>query len=256
MKDWEPALYLRFEAERTRPSTDLLARVEPRTAGPVVDLGCGPGNSTELLARRFSRSSIIGVDTSEAMLTEARRRLPSAEFHRADVVSWMPDVPPSVIFANAVLQWVGDHETLLPRLAGLLAPGGVLAIQMPDNLDEPSHRLMRETAEDGPWRERLADVVTARQRLLPPERYYDLLATVASEVDVWTIVYHHPMPDIEAIVEWLRSTGLKPFIDGLEDAQRSAFLRAYAERLEGAYSVRSDGRRLLAFPRLFIVARL
>src|SRR3954470_6455108 len=152
--DWNPALYTRFEDERTRPARGLLARVPLSAAQHVIDLGCGPGNSTELLVRRFPQASVVGTDTSEAMLQSARERLPDCRFEQSDVSSWQSEVPPELIFANAVLQWVPDHASLLPRLLSALAVGGVLALQMPDNLDEPSHRLMREVATEGPWASR------------------------------------------------------------------------------------------------------
>jgi trans-aconitate 2-methyltransferase len=155
-------------------------------------------------------------------------------------------------YANASLQWVGDHERLLPRLLSALAPGGVLAVQMPDNLDEPSHRLMRDTAaaQHGPSPEADAQ----RARLLTAEQYYDLLAPQA-EVDVWRTIYHHLMDDAAAIVQWLRATGLKPYLDPLAPEQQEQFLAEYLRLIEQAYPARSDGKRLLAFPRLFIVAR-
>jgi trans-aconitate 2-methyltransferase len=153
------------------------------------------------------------------------------------------------------LQWVPDHERLVPRLFDALAPGGVLAVQMPDNLDEPSHQLMRETAASGPWSGRLAQAAASRTRILPLADYYDLLAPHGAHVDVWRTVYHHPMDTPGAIVEWLRSTGLKPFVDPLPADEQAGFLTQYGSRVAQAYPPRSDGRRLLSFPRVFIVAR-
>ena len=252
--DWNPALYRQFEDERTRPARDLLARVPLSEAAQVVDLGCGPGNSTELLSERFPAAHIVGTDTSEAMLATARERLPSCHFTRSDVTTWQPDAPPDVIFANAVLQWVPDHQVLLPRLLSVLAPGGVLALQMPDNLEEPSHRSMREVAAAGPWASAIGDLSRVRAPILAPERYYDLLASNA-QVEIWRTIYQHPMASAAAIVDWLRATGLRPFLDPLNDEQRATFLAHYEERIAAAYPPRADGQRLLAFPRLFIVAR-
>ena len=160
------------------------------------------------------------------------------------------------MYANASLQWIPGHERLVPHLFEQLAPGGVLAIQMPDNLDEPTHRLMRETAADARWAGAIGDADKVRARLLPAERYYDLLAPRAASVDVWRTTYHHVMPTPADIVQWLRSTGLKPFVDALPPAQQAEFLAEYERRIALAYPERSDGRRLLAFPRLFIVAEL
>ena len=255
MADWNPALYRRFESERTRPAIELLARVPLTDARIAVDLGCGPGNSTELLAARYPQAEIIGIDSSEAMLSSARERLPGLSFERADVADWRPARPPDLIFANAVLQWVPGHERLFPRLFSLLAPGGVLAVQMPDNLDQPSHRAMREVAALPPWSAHLGDAAALRERPLSPGAYYDLLAREADSVDVWHTTYRHPMASPDAIVDWLRSTGLRTFVYALPDALRAGYLAAYRERIAAAYPERADGQRLLDFPRLFIVAR-
>jgi len=252
---WNPALYRRFEDERTRPARDLLARVTLEKASRVVDLGCGPGNSTELLLERFTGASVTGTDTSEAMLESARQRLPQCRFELSDVSSWQPQAAPDLIFANAVLQWVPGHEQLFPRLFTALAPGGVLAVQMPDNLQQPTHRLMREVASVGPWASALGEASRIRAPIAPVDRYYDLLAADAVTVDIWRTIYHHPLASPAAIVDWLRATGLRPFIDPLSEAQRAGFLLEYEQRIAEAYPARADGRRLLAFPRLFIVAR-
>lgn len=255
MSDWNPSLYTRFEDERTRPAADLLARVPLATARRVVDLGCGPGNSTELLVERFAGAEVIGIDHSPAMLDAARKRLPGLRFETADIAEWRPSQPPDLLYANAVLQWVGDHPRLLPRLLGALAPGGVLAVQMPDNLGEPSHVAMRETAAEPRFAAHLGSADAVRTRLLPADETYDLLAPQA-EVDLWRTTYHHLMDDAAAIVQWLRATGLRPYLDGLPDAAlREDFVAAYRQRIEAAYPPRADGRRLLAFPRLFFVAR-
>lgn len=256
MADWNPALYRRFEDERTRPADELLARVPLAQANHVVDLGCGPGNSTELLVRRFPQAQVTGIDTSEAMLASARERLPGTAFERGDIAAWVPAVAPDLIYANAALQWVAGHETLVPRLFSLLAPGGVLAIQMPDNRQEPSHRLMRAVAGEAPWREPIGDADAVRTELATIAGYYDMLARDAASVDVWHTVYQHVMPSAGSIVDWLRSTGLRPFLDALpDDALRAGFLAEYERRIAEAYPERSDGKRLLAFPRMFIVAQ-
>ncbi|MGE8125713.1 trans-aconitate 2-methyltransferase [Methylobacterium sp. NPDC080182] len=257
MADWNPALYTRFEDERTRPAAELLARVPLDAPRLAVDLGCGPGNSTALIAARFPDAEVIGLDTSPAMLESARARLPGLSFALADAATWVPERAPDLIYANAVLQWLPDHATLLPRLFGLLAPGGVLAVQMPDNLAEHTHRLMRAVAADGPWAAAIGDPAVAGRlgRMLEPAAYYDLLAPRAAAVDVWRTAYHHRMADAAAIVDWVSATGLRPFLDPLDPEERAGFLAAYTRAIDAAYPPRSDGRRLLAFPRVFIVAR-
>lgn len=255
MADWNPALYLRFAQERTRPAAELLARVDLSGPAHVVDLGCGPGNSTELLAGRFPQAQILGVDNSAAMLEQARAHLPQLAFAHADIADWAPVQAPDLIYANAALQWVGAHEQLIPRLFAALAPGGVLAIQMPDNFQEPSHRLMREVAALPQFAPHIDAKVAAGRSILDIHAYYDLLAGQGAQVDVWHTIYQHPMADAQAIVQWLRGTGLRPFVDPLPAALQAAFLEEYERRVAQAYAVRADGRRLLAFPRLFIVAR-
>jgi trans-aconitate 2-methyltransferase len=255
MLDWNPALYRRYEDERTRPARELLARVPLAEAAQVVDLGCGPGNSTELLVQRFDGATVIGTDNSEAMLASARERLPQARFELSDIGTWEPELRPDLIYANAALQWVPGHEALIPRLFAMLAPGGVLAIQMPDNRQEPTHRLMRELAGEAPWAQAIGNPERLRTPLLSVEGYYDLLAGDAANVDVWRTAYQHPMTSAAAIVEWVRGTGLKPFVDPLPGELQTSFLAEYERRVARAYPVRADGRLLLAFPRMFIVAQ-
>lgn len=256
MTDWDPALYRRYEDERTRPAAELLARVPLAQAARVVDLGCGPGNSTELLVRRFPDAQVLGIDNSAPMLVEACQRLPRAHFAQSDIAQWVPEgQAPDLIYANAALQWVPDHEQLVPRLFGLLAPGGVLAIQMPDNRQEPTHRLMRELAAHEPWAGHIGDGDRVRTELLPVTGYYDMLAPAAASIDVWRTTYQHRMDSAAAIVEWVRGTGLRPFVDPLPADLKASYLAAYERGIDAAYPVRTDGRRLLAFPRMFIVAR-
>lgn len=252
MSDWSPATYLRFADERTRPARDLLTAVPLAAARRIVDLGCGPGNSTELLVARHPDAGVTGVDTSPAMLAEARARLPGVGFEEADVATYRPDNPPDLMFANAVMQWVPDHPAVLVRLLGFLAPGGVLAVQMPDSLDEPSHRLMEEVASAMPFADRLTGV--RRAPLLDLAGYYDRLAPHAARVDVWRTTYVHPLADADAILGWVSSTGLKPYLDRLEPAERDAYRAAYLDRLREAYPPAADGKLLFRFPRLFIIA--
>ena len=156
MSDWSPAQYARFEDERTRPARDLLAQVPLAEPARIVDMGCGPGNSTELLVERWPSAAVVGLDSSPAMLAEARKRLPKARFDVADATSWVPEASTDLVFANAIYQWLPDHLTQLPRVLGALGKGGVLAVQMPDNLAEPTHELMRAVAADPRWAARLA----------------------------------------------------------------------------------------------------
>lgn len=253
MKDWNPELYLRFEAERTRPAAELLARISAVSPACISDLGCGPGNSTALLYCAWPQAVITGVDSSSAMLAKAAERLPSCLFQQADITTWHAPQPQNIIYANASLQWVPDHRRLIPHLAGQLAPGGVLAFQIPDNLDQPSHQLMRKVAGEEAWRERFGDIGQLREKPLSADDYYDLLTESGCQPDIWRTTYYHVMPDAQAIVDWLRATGLRPFLDKLNDDEQERFLQRYLAELRLAYPPRRDGCVLLAFPRLFIV---
>ena len=253
--DWSSAQYLRFEDERSRPARDLIARIPASRVARAVDLGCGPGNSTELLRDRFPDADMLGIDNSPDMLAAARRRLPGARFEAADIARWADPGPFDVILANAALQWVPGHDRLLPALLARLAPGGSLAVQMPDNLDEPSHRLMREVAAAGPWSAALSGAAAARVPRQAPGWYWQLLREAgAASVDLWRTTYFHPLDGVDAIVEWLKSTGLRPFLAPLDAGQAAAFLDRYRAALAEAYPVAADGKVLLAFPRIFFVA--
>ncbi len=252
---WSAKTYVAFEDERTRPVRDLLGALPPIDARSVTDLGCGPGNSTEVLATRYPGARVAGIDTSPDMIAAARRRLPQIEFAVDDVSRWQAPGPFDVILANAVLQWVPHHETLLPKLIGKLAPGGGLAVQMPDNLDTPAHRLMREVAENGPWAAKLAGASAARTSLPSVDRYYALLQPLCAKVDLWRTTYHHPLAGgPSAIVEWFKGSGLRPFVEPLDGAERDAYLARYTAAIADAYPSLADGGVLLPFPRLFMVA--
>jgi len=254
MADWSAGQYLKFEDERTRPPRDLLARVPLQHPRLVVDLGCGPGNSTELLVERFPQSEIIGLDSSPDMLRKARERLPQCTFIAADIATWRPAPRTDLIFANAAFQWVPDHPRVLRRLLEALPAGGVLAVQMPDNTREPALVLQREVAASGPWANDPAVKAAARDDLPLPEAYYDLLKPVCAQLDIWHTVYNHVMASPQAIVEWFKGSSLQPFLSPLDAAAKKQFLAAYTEKIVGAYKPRFDGKVLLRFPRLFIVA--
>ncbi|MDC6133331.1 methyltransferase domain-containing protein, partial [Burkholderia gladioli] len=192
--------YRKFEDERTRPVRDLLFAVPDIAVREAVDIGCGPGNSTEMLAARFPQARVSGLDSSADMLASARQRLPRLNFEQVDISAWDAPGPFDLILANAVLQWVPDHPVLFPKLLGKLAEGGVLAVQMPDNLDEPAHRIMREVAADGPWAAKLGGA--ERTMRFGADWYFSLLRPLAARVDVWRTVYHHQLEGgADAVVE-------------------------------------------------------
>jgi trans-aconitate 2-methyltransferase len=252
---WSAEQYGKFESERNRPAADLIARLPTRNVASVADLGCGPGNSTELLRAQYPDADIIGMDSSEDMIRAARERMPDIRFELDDIATWKEEGAFDVLFANAALQWVPDHRALLPFLMARLTPGGTLAVQVPDNLDEPTHVLMRETAANGPWAAKQGGAAALREPRHPASWYYQVLREMTSSVDVWRTTYYHPLAGgAAAIIEWVKGTGLRPFLDPLEPDQRAAFLGLYLEAVEQAYPALPDGTVLLPFPRLFFTA--
>jgi trans-aconitate 2-methyltransferase len=187
------------------------------------------------------------------MIEAARRRLPGIAFEVADISHWR-DAGFNVILANAVIHWIPGHDALLPRLMGQLGPSGSLAVQTPDELDEPSHRLMREVAAAGPWAGKLAGAEKAREPRRGADWYFRLLRARASRVDIWRSTYFHPLAGARAVVEWVKGTALRPFLDPLDPAERADYLAAYEQAITKAYSVEADGTVLWPFPRLFFVA--
>jgi trans-aconitate 2-methyltransferase len=250
MPTWDDAQYLKFVDARTRPARELLSRVPLPAAARVIDLGCGPGNSTALLQARWPAARITGVDSSAEMLRSARAELTGVEWVQEDVRTYRAEGKVDVLFANAVLHWLPDHESLFPALLAQLRAGGALAVQMPYNFEEPSHRLMRELP--GPWAARLSALRDSTP-VASPTFYYDLLAPHATSVDLWQTRYEQVMPDANGIVEWVKGTGLRPYLEALDESERAAYLKAYERAIDAAYPARSDGRRLFSFPRLFIV---
>jgi len=256
MPSWDPNQYLKFTDHRLRPALDLLAQIPLADPRSVYDLGCGPGNITRLLAQRWPNARVVGVDSSADMLMKARQEAPGVVFEQADIAHWSPPAPADLLFTNATLHWLDDHAALLPRLAAQLAPGGMLAIQMPDNRTSPSHLLMDEAAAAGPWHAKLARLRPVYGSMQSPDAYYRILAPVAAQVDIWETTYLHVLEGDNPVVEWTKGTALRPYLDALEEPERAAFLAAYAARIAAAYPRQPDGRTLLPFRRIFIVARV
>jgi trans-aconitate 2-methyltransferase len=249
---WDPAKYLEFAGPRLRPALDLLARIPHPGPSVVYDLGCGAGNVTRLLRERWPEAAVTGVDSSRAMLAAAAAAAPGVAWVQADLGAWRADRPADLVFSNAALHWLEGHGTLLPRLVADLAPGGVLAVQMPRNHGAPSHTEMVAAARAGPWRGRLEPLLRL-QPVGPPEAYHDILAPRVARLDVWETEYLHVLEGDNPVVEWTRGSALKPLLDALDEPDRSGFLAAYAARIARAYPRRPDGRTLFPFRRLFLV---
>jgi trans-aconitate 2-methyltransferase len=256
MPSWDPETYERFKAERDRPALDLLLRI-PVDLNPVEiwDLGCGTGEHAAVLAARHPGARVHGLDSSADMLARARARETPVDWVRADLADFEPKVAPDLVFSNAALQWASDHQTLLPRLASRLAAGGVFACQMPTAHNCGWHLALRDLAAEAPWTDRLSRVAGVRP-VAAPEQYYDWLSPLCGEVDIWSTTYLHALEGDDPVVDWMRGTTLRPYLDVLTDAaEHTAFLAAYRDRVRAVLPARSDGATLFPFPRLFILAR-
>ena len=250
---WDPKTYLVFGEERTRPARELLARVAIDDPKRAVDLGCGPGNSTALLAARWPKAELEGVDSSAEMLDDARKSKFAARWTQADISEWTPSLPYDVIFSNATFQWVPDHAQLLPRLLRHLTKGGVFAFQVPRNFTEPCHTLIHDVARDPRWRDKLAGV-RDWWNVLEPEAYFGILEPHAKKIDLWETRYVQVLEDEDAVFRWMSGTGLRPFANALEGKERDTFLEEYRVRVAQAYPRRASGVTLYPFQRLFCVA--
>jgi trans-aconitate 2-methyltransferase len=257
-KDWSADQYLKFAEERTRPARDLLAQIRAEAPQRVVDLGCGPGNSTQVLADRWPNAHVTGMDSSPDMVDKARKTLPQLDFELGDLATWTPSGRPvDVYFSNAVFQWMPSDQRLplISRLIQTQAPGGVFAFQVPDNFLEPSHAMMRETAADGgPWTAVLKDRQPALAKFQSAQDIYNHLSPLCASLNIWHTHYYHILDSHEAVVEWVKGTGLRPFIDPLSDEDRQAFVASYLARLQSVYPTCVDGKVILKYPRLFVVA--
>lgn len=260
--DWSATQYLKFGNERTRAVRDLVSQLPLTSPRRIIDMGCGPGNSTALLAARFPDADVSGMDSSPDMLSKAREALPGTPFFQADLKTFEPEPGTDLLFSNAVFHWLRTEDRIptILRLLRTQEPGGVFAFQVPDNYEEPSHKAMRETALlDGPWREHFQALPAGRRPDLDPIEtpgdYYDALVPYCQRVDIWHVLYQHVLDAPSSIVEWVKGTGLMPFLNALPTQEvRDAYLKAYEQRLGELYPRLADGKVMLRYPRLFVVA--
>jgi trans-aconitate 2-methyltransferase len=275
---WDPGTYLRFGDERGRPFFDLLSRVQEDEPGFVVDLGCGPGNLTAVLAKRWPGARVLGVDSSPEMIEAARAEAGAAdavaaeagaaqaaapgagavpagrlEFRLANIRTWQPEQPVDVITCNAVLQWIPGHQELLTSWVRWLTPGGWLAFQLPGNFDQPSHTILRDLASAPRWKPLLGGATLNRQAG-EPGGYLALLAGAGCEVDAWETTYLHVLHGEDAVVDWYRGSGLRPVLAALTPALAEDFLAEYRDRIRAAYPAAPYGT-VLPFRRVLVVAR-
>ena len=255
LSDWLPEQYLRFRDERTQPAIDLAVRVGRREPGRVMDLGCGPGNSTAVLAAMWPDAEITGVDSSEAMLEKARQTSARIHWVRHDAAQPMPSLGMfDVIFSNAALQWIPGTEHLLPRLADMLTPGGVLAVQSPYVRELPVYAVITDIVARPEWREYFAADPVVYPLHRSARFFYDILCTLPGETVMWQTEYIHIMESHDGIVEWYKGSGLRPFLNKLPtESLRERFQAEYAAAIRAAYPVERDGKVLLPFNRVFFL---
>jgi trans-aconitate 2-methyltransferase len=254
MPTWDAKLYLQFADERTQPARDLIARIALDAPRRIVDLGCGPGNSTALLHARWPGADIIGLDSSPEMIAAASQAGSGYSWQTGDAATWTAPVPFDLVFSNAALQWVPNHARVFTHLIGQVSRPGVLAVQMPANYYSPVHLLMREIARDSAWSHLLEPAAQAI-RVETASFYYDILQPFAKKLDLWETEYNHIVDSPQAILAWIRGTGLRPFLEALEtEAQRRRFQEMLLDAVRKAYPRQKDGRVLFPFRRLFLVA--
>lgn len=254
MSDWNSDLYLKFKAQRTQPAIDLAARLggEPRE---IIDLGCGPGNSTRVLKNRFPNAHIVGADSSENMLEKARSENPDLEFALLDIAGDLGAYRGKydVVFSNACFQWLPNHRELFPRVFELLKSGGVLAAQIPMNYDEPIHKIIQRISESPKWSAKFPEKRIFGTLTIP--EYHDILSGLTDDFELWQTIYCHRMPSIESIIEWYRSTGLRTYLAALSEEEGAEFVAEISAQLEKEYPMQANGEIIFRFPRFFFIAK-
>ena len=253
MTSWNPAQYLKFGNERLQPVIDLIGRIPLESPGVIYDLGCGTGSGTVMLKERWPDAGVTGIDSSASMLEGVSGLKAAISWQQKDLNAWQPERPADLLFSNAALHWLDNHQALLPRLLGCLNPGGILAVQMPHNFSAPSHTSIADTVRSGPWRAKLEPHLR-EQPVMDGDFYYDLLSPICSRVDMWETTYYHVLSGDDPVVEWTKGSILTPILGVLDEAESAAFLEQYRQRVSGTYPQRSGGKTLLPFRRLFIMA--
>lgn len=250
MSDWNPEKYLIFQKQRTQPAIDLAHRIRDCGADTVVDIGCGPGNSTTVLKQMFPDAKLLGIDTSESMIRQAREKHPDINFSVCSAENLAGEY--DLIFSNACLQWIPHHETLIPQLMGKLTPQGVLAVQMPMNGEEPLFRIIREVAASSQWN--FENVHFEKNDTLSPQAYFDILSSCAQHFEIWETVYYHAMPSHAHLLEWVRGTRLRPYLEVLNEQEQAQFEADILTAVKESYPFTASGEVILKFRRFFFIA--
>lgn len=251
MGDWNSDQYAKFLSERTQPSTDLINRIkiEPNT---ILDIGCGPGNSTRKLFDRFPDAKIFGIDSSENMLKKARQNYPDIEFEKCSVPEGLDEIKNvDLIFSNACLHWIPNHKALLPKLINKLNDNGILAVQMPLVQYADFYKILNELVSESKW-VKLQEIKNFHNLL--PEETYDILAEVSSNVTMWETTYYHIVPEFQSVIDWYKGSGLRPYLERLNENEQNEFLDELLCRIKDNYTIRKDNNVILKMPRLFFIA--
>lgn len=254
MSDWSSKQYVKFINERTQPAYDLAGRIDMNEPENILDIGCGPGNSTEILCKMFPNARVTGIDSSTDMIETARRSVPGAQFKLCDAGMGLDSITEKydIVFSNACIQWIPDHEKLLKSMMGLLRSGGKLAVQTPMNFDQPIHKIIQNVATDDAWRSRIK--TTRHFYNLTEYEYFDVLSDISSDFTIWKTTYMHRLKDHEAIMEWYRGTGLRPYLSQLSQEDQIVFEKEIFAQIVVQYPVQKNGEIVFPFPRFFFVA--
>ncbi len=255
MRDWDPEQYLRFQGERTQPSIDLAARIPLDDPRSIIDVGCGPGSSTRVLRKRWPHADIIGIDKSEKMIQRARRDYPGQKWVVGDASTFETPSSFDIVFSNAAIHWIPQHEILLRQLFRMLKGNGVLAVQVPANQESPLFRAILRVSENGKW----SAYTRGREAAITyhnPAYYYSQLSSYAKDISLWETIYYHIMNSHQDLIEWYQSTAMKPFLDSLPtDESREEFKGEILAECKASYPLQNDGKLLYPFKRLFFTAR-
>ncbi|MCI9143625.1 MAG: methyltransferase domain-containing protein [Lachnospiraceae bacterium] len=253
MSEWNSEQYLKFQNQRTQPAIDLAKRIEINNPKNILDVGCGPGNSTKVLKNVFPNAHILGIDSSENMIKKAREVYSDIAFKVMDITSENQDLENfDIIFSNACLQWIPNHRDFIPRLFSMLSKGGVLAVQIPMNFQEKLFTIMNETVKDDKWD--FSSMSIEPNEMLKQEEYFDILSSLTDHFDIWETVYYHNMPSIDAMVEWIKGTRLRPYLDALNGNDAEKFINEITEKASRAYNRQENGEFIFKFRRFFFLA--
>lgn len=255
MKDWNSNQYLKFKRERTQPSVDLVNRINVDSPNKIIDIGCGPGNSTNVLYNKFPNADILGVDYSDDMLRKATENYPKIKFKKFDANSskWNLDNDYDIVFSNACIQWIPNHKELLPKMMKLLKTGGLLAVQIPVPYNEPVHRILKSVSSSKEWSGKFNFI--SPFNILDDGEYFDILSQISDNFEIWRTIYYHRLKSHNDIIEWYKSTGLKPYLDELNETDKELFIKDVYDELTKEYKVQENGEIIFKFPRLFFIAK-